>query len=118
MLWDKERGKELKMMVLIQAGHYIARPFNFFVSPVVDPMFGIDRSVLSQASAMEMLCREGMNFNRIYRSGIRYLSIVEEAEIRQKEKGREEREKWEPVTFGPDDIEFLSRAMSIQSSSI
>jgi hypothetical protein len=66
-------------------GHYIAKPFNFFVSPVIDPMFGVDRSFLCQASAIDMLCREGFDLNHLLRHGIRYLSIDEEKEIRKKE---------------------------------
>lgn len=73
MLWD------------IILGHYIAKPFNFFVSPVIDPMFGMDRSFLCQASAIDMLCREGFDLNHLLRHGIRYLSKDEEKEIREKE---------------------------------
>ena len=62
-------------------GHYTAKPFNFFVSPVVDPMFGFDRAFLCQASAMEMLSKEGMDFNRLLRHGIRYLSRDEESHV-------------------------------------
>lgn len=69
-------------------GHYSAKPFNFFVSPVVDPMFGFDRTFLCQSSAMEMLCKEGMDFNRLVRHGIRYLSRDEEMDIRARETDR------------------------------
>jgi CAF1 family ribonuclease len=69
-------------------GHYSAKPFNFFVSPVVDPMFGFDRTFLCQSSAMEMLCKGGMDFNHLLRHGIRYLSRDEESEIRFREAHR------------------------------
>ena len=70
------------------SGYYIARPFNFFVSPIVDSMFNLDRTFLSQASSLEMLLCQGMDFNRLIRHGIRYLSRSEEKEIRQKEINR------------------------------
>ena len=65
--------------------HYIAKPFNFFVSPVIDPMFNLDRTFLCQASAIDMLCREGLDLNHLLRHGIRYLSRDEEKLIREKE---------------------------------
>jgi hypothetical protein len=55
------------------------------VSPVIDPMFGRDRSFLCQASAIDMLCREGLDLNHLLRHGIRYLSKDEEKEIRERE---------------------------------
>jgi CAF1 family ribonuclease len=53
-------------------------------------MFGLDRTFLSQSSALEMLSREGMDFNHLLRHGIRYLSRDEETEIRTTESNREE----------------------------
>jgi poly(A)-specific ribonuclease len=72
------------------AGHFLAKPFNFFVSPVVDPMFGFDRSVLCQASAIDMLCKENLDFNHLFRHGIRYLSRQEECNVRKSEIDRVE----------------------------
>jgi hypothetical protein len=48
-------------------------------------MFELDRTFLCQSSALDMLCREGMDFNHLLRRGIRYLSKDEENEIRAKE---------------------------------
>jgi hypothetical protein len=74
--------------LLMHAGYYSAKPFNFFVSPVVDPMFSLDRTFLCQSSAVDMLCRGGMDFNHLLRHGIRYLSRIEEQEIREREDTR------------------------------
>jgi hypothetical protein len=51
-------------------------------------MFSLDRTFLCQSSALEMLCRGGMDFNHLIRHGIRYLSQDEEREIRAKEIDR------------------------------
>jgi hypothetical protein len=51
-------------------------------------MFGFDRTFLCQSSAMEMLCKEGMDFNHLLRHGIRYLSRDEENDIRFREVHR------------------------------
>jgi hypothetical protein len=74
----------------LMVDYYTAKPFNFFVSPVVDPMFPLDRTFLCQASAVDMLCKGGMDFNHLLRHGIRYLSRDEEKEIRAKERDRAE----------------------------
>jgi len=88
-------------------GGYLAKPFNFFVSPVTDPMFAIDRTFLCQSSAMEMLCREGMDFNHLLRHGIRYLSRDEEKEIRATELDRVEGVR-EMILVDKGGEEFLS----------
>ena len=51
-------------------------------------MFGFDRTFLCQSSAMEMLCKEGMDFNHLVRHGIRYLSRDEETNVRAREAER------------------------------
>ena len=51
-------------------------------------MFGFDRTFLCQSSAMEMLCKEGMDFNHLVRHGIRYLSRDEEMDVRARETDR------------------------------
>jgi CAF1 family ribonuclease len=75
---------------VLMVGHFLAKPFNFFVSPVVDPMFGFDRSFLCQASAIDMLCKEKLDFNHLFRHGIRYLSRQEECNVRKSEVDRVE----------------------------
>ena len=51
-------------------------------------MFGFDRTFLCQSSAVEMLCKEGMDFNHLVRHGIRYLSRDEEIYVRARETER------------------------------
>jgi poly(A)-specific ribonuclease len=91
---------------VVEIGHFLAKPFNFFVSPVLDPMFGLDRTFLCQASALEMLCKQGMDFNHLLRHGIRYLSREEEKEIREREINRVEGVR-ENVLVDEDGQKFL-----------
>jgi hypothetical protein len=95
----------------ITIGGYLAKPFNFFVSPVTDPMFALDRTFLCQSSAMEMLSREGMDFNHLLRHGIRYLSRDEEKEIRSTELDRVEGVR-EMILVDKGGEEFLSTVRS------
>jgi poly(A)-specific ribonuclease len=95
----------------ITIGGYLAKPFNFFVSPVTDPMFALDRTFLCQSSAMEMLSREGMDFNHLLRHGIRYLSRDEEKETRSTELDRVEGVR-EMILVDKGGEEFLSTVRS------
>jgi len=56
---------------------------------------------------MEMLCREGMDFNHLLRHGIRYLSRDEESEIRAMELDRAEGVR-EMISIDKGGEEFLS----------
>jgi len=48
----------------------------------------MDRSFLCQASAVDMLCKEALDFNHLFRHGIRYLSRQEEKDVRTAETDR------------------------------
>jgi poly(A)-specific ribonuclease len=91
----------------MKVGNYVAKPFNFFVSPALDPIFGFDRTFLCQSSAMEMLCHEGMDFNYLLRHGIRYLSHDEEREIRAREADLADGVR-EPITIDVGGEKFLA----------
>jgi hypothetical protein len=86
--WDPVAGKLPSGLQHLMRGHYSAKPFNFFVSPIVDPMFGFDRTFSCQSSAIEMLCRGGMDLNHLVRHGIRYLSHEEGKMVREAEQTR------------------------------
>ena len=90
-------------------GRFLAKPFNFFVSPMVDPIFGFDRSFLCQASAIDMLCKEKLDFNRLFRHGIRYLSRQEEKVVREAETDRVEGNR-ENAMIDEGGQAFLSQA--------
>jgi hypothetical protein len=106
--WDANGGN-LSILCHLIEGHYIAKPFNFFVSPVLDPMFGIDRTFLCQSSALEMLCREGMDFNHLLRHGVIYLSRDEEKEIRENETDRVDGVR-EEIVIDEGGEKFLAQA--------
>lgn len=90
-----------------EVGNYVAKPFNFFVSPALDPIFGLDRTFLCQSSAMEMLCHRGMDFNYLLRHGIQYLSRDEEKEVRARETDLTDGVR-EPVTIDEGGGKFLA----------
>ncbi|KAL7273652.1 hypothetical protein RUND412_003464 [Rhizina undulata] len=68
-----------------ESGVYICRPFNFYVSPVTDQKFGLDREYSVQAGSMEFLAENGFNFNAQFTTGVPYLSHDEEKWILERE---------------------------------
>ncbi|EWC47046.1 hypothetical protein DRE_03808 [Drechslerella stenobrocha 248] len=62
---------------------YTAKAFNFYVSPIVHPHLHYDRVFCCTADAMAFHQRHGFNFNKLYSSGVAYLSHSEEAYIRE-----------------------------------
>lgn len=86
---DKETGiyihSHIYQLLLISSGIYVCRPYNFYLSPVTDPKFGIDREYTVQAGALEFLSENGFNFNAQLISGVPYLSRVEEKWILERE---------------------------------
>ncbi|TAQ85737.1 hypothetical protein B7494_g5940 [Chlorociboria aeruginascens] len=69
--------------------YYLARPYNFNVSPLLlAGAFEIERKFSFSSSACEFLYRNGFNFGKIFSSGIPYLSKEEENETRTRNNER------------------------------
>ncbi|BFZ60409.1 SAGA complex subunit Sgf73 [Saitoella coloradoensis] len=66
------------------AGEYVAKPYNFSVSPIQPQRMGLDRQFVMQASAIEFLIGNGFDFNKQYREGVKYLSHADESIVRAK----------------------------------
>lgn len=89
---------------------YLARPFNFNVSPLFlwDRAFDIDRRIVFSSSATDFLQREGFDFGKVFRSGVPYMSIEEESEARKNYQHRINSTSSIPdVIISPSDVEAL-----------
>ncbi|KAJ6263215.1 hypothetical protein Dda_1776 [Drechslerella dactyloides] len=62
---------------------YIAKTFNFYMSPIVHPHLHYDRIFCCTADAMHFHQKHGFDFNKLYSQGVPYLSHSEEAYIRE-----------------------------------
>ncbi|KAK6543823.1 hypothetical protein TWF694_000553 [Orbilia ellipsospora] len=68
--WDKSSNR------------YIARPFNFYITPSINPMLHFDRGFASTGDAVAFHHKHGFDFNKLFGQGCAYLSHAEEAKIR------------------------------------
>ncbi|KIW19402.1 hypothetical protein PV08_03697 [Exophiala spinifera] len=66
-------------------GRYVARPYNFHLSPLPAISENVFRRVWSYNSgAISFLLRHGFNMERPFSQGVHYLSRQEECEVREK----------------------------------
>jgi len=68
-----------------EKGRYVARPYNFHLSPLPATKEQVFRRVWSYNSgAISFLMRNGFNIERPFSDGVHYLSREEEQQVRQK----------------------------------
>jgi poly(A)-specific ribonuclease len=93
--------------------YYLARPFNFNLSP----LFYLDnkikdrfpeRKIVFSSSAADFLQGEGFSIGKVFSEGVFYLSHAEEEETRERFRQRSEREKKKSdVVIPPSDTRAL-----------
>lgn len=91
--------------------YYLARPYNFNLSPLFlfDRAFDIERRIIFSSSASDFLQREGFDFGKVFRSGIPYMSLDEEVEARERFLQKTDRNSSIPdVVISPGDPEALN----------
>lgn len=76
------------------AEFYLARPYNFYLSPLqADGLdLKMDRRFEFSSSACDFLRKNNFDFGKVFNGGIPYLSRQEETEIRQREAERIDRD--------------------------
>lgn len=96
--------------------YYLAKPWNFTLSPLLTEGVGngqsglkLNRDFTFSSSASEFLSRNGFDFGKVFRDGVPYLSRDEEAELLEEYKKREERKANMPdVIIATDDRKTLN----------
>lgn len=104
---------------------YIARPYNFNLSPLLEEKLNIEREftfhtacklssalngvtlVLTPFQATSFLTIHNFSFDKCLREGVVYLSRQEEALCRQRALAREDKRNLEDITFEERDIHML-----------
>lgn len=89
---------------------YMARAYNFYINPTVFDRLGkrFDRIYSMSSKACSFLSTQGMDFGKIFRDGIRYLSKHEEDAILQDRRDeKSEMDNKPDLEFGPHDVDAL-----------
>lgn len=81
------------MLIFFYLGYYLARPFNFNLSPLFVPDKRAkdrfpERNIVFQSSAADFLKGQGFDFGKVFSSGVYYLSHAEEEETRRRFRQR------------------------------
>lgn len=97
---------------------YLARPFNFNLSPLQahGVNFFMDRRFEMSTSACEFLVRNGFNFDKVFTNGVPYLSQQEEKDLRQKEADKAERDSKIPdivLVPGSPELDFYRKSRAL-----
>jgi poly(A)-specific ribonuclease len=90
--------------------YYLARPYNFYMTPLsasgVD--LKLDRNFTFSSSACDFLNKNGFKFDKIFTSGVPYLSRVEEDEVREEYSQRADKQAKIPdITISPNETATL-----------
>ncbi|KAL4807539.1 ribonuclease H-like domain-containing protein [Aspergillus unguis] len=62
-----------------EAAKYTLKPYNMYISPIIDRRLEVERDWSFQSSAVEFLLDNKFNMDSLYRTGIQYISREEEA---------------------------------------
>ncbi|KAH0561953.1 hypothetical protein GP486_003338 [Trichoglossum hirsutum] len=97
-----------------ETGVYVARPYNFNLSPLIEYKIDFDRDFTFQSGAITFLLDHGFRFDNSVAIGVPYLSRQEEADVRLRARNRSERSKnIADLKIREDDtasLEFVQRA--------
>ncbi|KAL4742383.1 ribonuclease H-like domain-containing protein [Aspergillus similis] len=92
-----------------EAAKYTLKPYNVYLSPIIDRRLNVERNCLFQSSAIEFLLEHKFDMDALYRTGVTYVSREEEAQAISKAR---ERRKTAPALTSMDvdetDYESLS----------
>ncbi|KAK7160963.1 hypothetical protein R3I94_003817 [Phoxinus phoxinus] len=81
---------------------YITKAFNFYIFPKPFSRTSPDIKFICQSSSIDFLASQGFDFNKVFRSGIAYLTREEESQLREQyEERRGQMNGAGPVSYTP-----------------
>nr|AAQ97826.1 poly(A)-specific ribonuclease [Danio rerio] len=81
---------------------YITKAFNFYIFPKPFSRTSPDIKFICQSSSIDFLASQGFDFNKVFRSGIPYLTQEEECQLREQyEERRGQMNGAGPVSYTP-----------------
>ncbi|MCJ1246045.1 hypothetical protein MMC30_003249 [Trapelia coarctata] len=91
-----------------QTGKYIARPYNFFLNPILEEKLDIERIFSYQSGAVEFLLGHKFNMGASFTKGVAYLSREEEATAMEIEVAKRDRFAIPDIHLRSDEVESLT----------
>uniref|UniRef100_A0A8C2F2F4 Poly(A)-specific ribonuclease PARN n=1 Tax=Cyprinus carpio TaxID=7962 RepID=A0A8C2F2F4_CYPCA len=81
---------------------YVTKAFNFYIFPKPFSRTSPDIKFICQSSSIDFLASQGFDFNKVFRSGIPYLTQEEESQLREQyEERRSQINGAGPVSYTP-----------------
>ncbi|KAA0721650.1 Poly(A)-specific ribonuclease PARN [Triplophysa tibetana] len=98
---------------------YITKAFNFYVFPKPFNRTSPDIKFICQSSSIDFLASQGFDFNKVFRSGIPYLTQEEESQLREQyEERRGQINGNGPITYTPNSSMSVSHIPEDQRAFI
>ncbi|KAL4871161.1 hypothetical protein BDV12DRAFT_184032 [Aspergillus spectabilis] len=72
-----------------EAAKYTLKPYNLYLSPLIERKLEVERNWSFQSSAIEFLLEHKFNMDSLYRTGVQYISREEEAQAVARAVGRQ-----------------------------
>ncbi|KAI9845244.1 MAG: hypothetical protein M1837_004999 [Sclerophora amabilis] len=99
-----------------ERGVYIARPYNFNLSPLIRERLGIERDVTFQGGAVEFLLEHRFRLEVPFTEGVPYLSRQEEVLARKNAQKRQDRSTIADIDLREDDIQGREFVQSVRTA--
>lgn len=92
----------------VEKRKYILKPYNFEISPLIEPALGIERDFSFSSGACDFLLKVGFNMSLPFNSGIPYLSRAETRQIRESFSKRQDKAAIADIDIKPTETESLA----------
>lgn len=99
----------------VDTGKYVARPYNFELSPLIDvPGLDVERDFAFSSSAVDFLKRVGFDFSKPFNVGVPYLSREESRQARERHENRQKKDAIADLHIKDTDVESLALLQRIR----
>lgn len=99
----------------IEKRKYILKPYNFEISPLLDPGLGVERDFSYSSSACNFLLKVGFDMSMPFSGGIPYLSRAETRRVRDSFSKRQDKAAIADIDIKSTDTESLAFMARVRS---
>ncbi|MCJ1283647.1 hypothetical protein MMC26_002978 [Xylographa opegraphella] len=99
-------------------GTYTARPYNFYLNPILEVKLDIERIFSFQSGAVEFLLSHGFNMQAPFTLGVPYLSREEEITAMDMELARQDKAAIADIHLSSDEVESIQFVRKVREDII